>query len=492
MYEELSEGRGTRKSVHVGLCVLLLGVAGDLLMRAHPWGLNLALMTVLAFTLLGLIVRVHRVQLSGTARFLLGVAATFGLCSLWRDAWELQALSLCILLSSLGLAARSELAPGWLPRTRLGSYLKELFNSLFGVCALPARTLPGLLGWIREGESGPRRHLQGIVRGLVMAATLFALFGFLFAAADEKFAKAAQGLLVFDVEEIASHTWGLFIWSWVSAAFFLQILWPRYGWKVEVQGKAPGTSRALELNLSLALLNGLFLSFVAIQLSYFFGGHGHVLDQSQLTYAEYARRGFFELAWVAGLALVVLLVWESYLGDCGRAATITFRCLGITLIGLVMIIIASAMHRMSLYTEAYGLTTMRLYVSAFMIWMVCVLGWFAFTVLRGQAERFPPGFLVSGWLAVLLLFTINPDGVVARHNIERFVAGRALDHVYLQTLSADAVPALLEGASSAPGAELTELLELFVARPLVPDGTDWRSWNWGLFKARAALMARDE
>ena len=57
----------------------------------------------------------------------------------------------------------------------------------------------------------------------------------------------------------------------------------------------------VEIATILGLLDALFLVFVVLQFPYFFGG------ASALGYAEYARRGFFELVTVAALVLPVLL-----------------------------------------------------------------------------------------------------------------------------------------------------------------------------------------
>jgi hypothetical protein len=70
---------------------------------------------------------------------------------------------------------------------------------------------------------------------------------------------------------------------------------------------------AVEVGTALGLLDLLFASFVLVQVRYFFGGAAHVLETTGLTYSEYARRGFFELVWVAVLALPLLLAAHSLL-----------------------------------------------------------------------------------------------------------------------------------------------------------------------------------
>jgi hypothetical protein len=63
--------------------------------------------------------------------------------------------------------------------------------------------------------------------------------------------------------------------------------------------KRPISLGAIEAGVMLGLLDLLFLAFVAVQVRYFFGGSALVQATTGLTYAEYARRGFFELVTVA-------------------------------------------------------------------------------------------------------------------------------------------------------------------------------------------------
>src|SRR3982750_4518589 len=102
---------------------------------------------------------------------------------------------------------------------------------------------------------------------------------------------------------------------------------------------------------------------------------------------------------------------------------------------------------MRLYTQEFGLTELRLYTSAFMFWIFAVLVWFLLTVLRGYRARFAFGALVTGFAAIALLNALNPDALIVRTNVARMEAGKEFDAPYLASLSADAVPRLLDALS---------------------------------------------
>jgi hypothetical protein len=162
-----------------------------------------------------------------------------------------------------------------------------------------------------------------------------------------------------------------------------------------------------------------------------------------MSYADYARRGFFELVTVAALVLPVLLSANVLLRRDTPSAQRVYRTLSLTLIGLLGVIMYSALARMRLYQAVYGFSTDRLYATVFMAWLVVVFGWFAVTVLRGRDARFLIGVLVSAWGCLAALNVGNPAAFVARANIARAEQGKELDVNYLVRLGADAAPALV-------------------------------------------------
>src|SRR5207249_3166352 len=151
----------------------------------------------------------------------------------------------------------------------------------------------------------------------------------------------------------------------------------------------------IEVGVVLGLLDLLFLSFVLVQSRYFFGGAATVAASPELTYSEYARRGFFELVAVSALVIPLLLAAHWLVDRRSPGNEVRFRWLAAGLVTMLFLIMASALLRMRLYQEIYGQTELRLYTTAFMLWLVVVLAWFALTVLRGQRDRFAFGAVVS-------------------------------------------------------------------------------------------------
>ena len=82
-----------------------------------------------------------------------------------------------------------------------------------------------------------------------------------------------------------------------------------------------------------------------MQLRFPFGGRELVEQRVGLTYADYARHGFFELVVVAVLVLPLILAADA-IADGTRRRQRLVRGIAVTLIALVGVVIASALQRL--------------------------------------------------------------------------------------------------------------------------------------------------
>lgn len=238
-----------------------------------------------------------------------------------------------------------------------------------------------------------------------------------------------------------------------------------------------------ELAVVLTVLNLLFLAFVVVQLRYLFGGKGLVESQAHLTYAQYARHGFFELVAASLLVLPLLLLVDAMLRSERRRDVSIVRGLSAVLLCLVFVVMASALQRMRLYEHEYGLTELRLYATGVILWLAAVLVWFAFTALRGRRHLFALGALAAGFAATAALNGLNPDSLIARTNLARPHA----DVAYLASLSDDAVPTLLRSLPSLRP-PLRHDLAAALLRRREPSG-GWSSFNLARGQARRSIAA---
>jgi len=433
-----------------------LALAADLLLRAQPIGAGATLWALALVAAAALVLRKREVSRT-TQAIALGAAVVFALLLSWRTA------PLLLLLDLAGLAAA--LALPLVPQARLAT--ASLVDIARGGMEWGVGLVVGGAYLIRRDVQlrtlqEPLRSGRGtaVARGLLLGGPLVILFAALFATADAVF-----GNLLADATPhlggLWSHAFRIAVWFWLAGG----VLWVLGGrsrtFVPHFEAAPPLRLGAVEVTLVLVLLDLLFGAFVLVQSRAFFGGQAWVQSHAHLTYAQYARQGFFQLLAVAGLALalVVLLDWAQ---ERRSAATTVLAAIFVLLVAAVMV---SALQRMRLYQREYGLTELRLYSTAFMLWLAVVLAWLGATVLRGRRERFAAGLVGSGLVAIVALNLVNPDALIARVNLDRAAEGKQVDYSYLRTLSADAAPTLAGQVDARAMASL------------VACDTGWRSWN---------------
>jgi hypothetical protein len=290
-------------------------------------------------------------------------------------------------------------------------------------------------------------------------------------------------MFAWDLEWLISHLFVIGFLSWLAAGYLRSATADgEQRLEFHLPDRRPILG-ILEIGIPLSALTLLFLSFVIVQVHYLFGGEEIIRTTVGLTYAEYARRGFFELMTLSGLVLPLLLVADWAFSAHQQSAVRAFRALSVVQLILVGLIMVSAAKRLQLYHDAYGLSEARLYAAAVLAWIAVALTWFGLTVLRGHRDRFLFGAITAGFIVVAALNLMNPDAFVARVNINRAVQGKELDVTYLSSLSADATPTLV---SALPNIALPARCD--IARHLDEElaersGSSWRSWSLGQFRA---------
>ncbi len=486
----------------LGLCVLgtafALGLLGDGLLRATPWGVNALIWVAALISSAAVLVRLGGPGLKDGEWWLTPLVVLFASFVAWRAAPMLVFLNVSTVLVALSLAA-TRARQGSLKLSGVSEYV--LGGLYTGLCAV-AGPVPAALKDVewRQVAHGRWRSALAVTRGLLIATPLLLIFGSLFVAADAVFEGLVRSVFDFSLDEIFGHILLAGFLAWISAGLLrLVLLGSEPSWTSAGRPERLSLG-AVEVGIALGLLNVLFLAFVVVQVGYLFGGLGEI-SASELTYSEYARRGFFELTTVTALVLPLLLLTHWIFRSGNRAHERLFKVLAGSLLTLLLIITASAFYRMWLYLQEFGLTELRFYTTAFMIWLAIVLSWFAMTMLlRDRHNRFAYGALLSGFAAVILLNVVNPDAVIARTNLSRMENGARFDPYYLTTLSADAAPVLVGALPRIGDEPLYEdvlvtpsgkerptkgpTLREFVVDRYKSRTSDWRTWNFSRWRAQ--------
>jgi hypothetical protein len=311
------------------------------------------------------------------------------------------------------------------------------------------------------------------VRSLAITVALLVVFGLLFADADAVFASYLPTL---DLDLLPAQliVGGLLAMAAATTAHLAVAPAPWSRLRVP-PGRAAGLGEWL---LPIVALDVLVLGFVLVQLGALLGGHRHVLETAGLTYAVYAREGFGQLLAATALTLLVVAVAARRAPRAtARDRRWTSLVLGALCLGTLGVV-ASALRRMDLYVDAFGLSRLRMSAVLAEIVLAAILLLVLAAGVRWRGPWLPRAAVQVVAVAVLVLAAVNPDAQIVRYNTTAG-ARAALDTAYLEGLSADAVPAF---------AELDEpLRSCLLARVSVdPPAVVWE-WNLGQERAERTL-----
>ncbi|MEY4957597.1 MAG: hypothetical protein RL409_1854 [Gemmatimonadota bacterium] len=452
---------------------------------ARP-GLNWLLWIGAAAMGLAALHRDRHTKRGGTLVPSLGVAATLVAGAATITASEVLHVVICAAVVVL-LAMQMLLAVDPSPRR---------ITARFAATAPPValfRAVPHALRRAAEATEQIRStRARAWVRGLALTLPVLLVFALLLAEADPTFARWR------DIADAFFSSWE-FLPRVIFFTALLGLVVGAYGYAISNSAAPLATTErepvrwlgATERVMLLAAVTALLWLFLALQLGYFFGSQPRATAPG-MTFAEYARRGFAELSLVAS-ASVVLILFAEHVGQRDRHGRLA-QLVAYALVVAVLLLLASAVHRVLLYEAAYGFTTARLYAQAYMMVVAAALVLLAVEVAHtlDTGRLFRRTSTVAAVLLVGLLYW-NHDAWIARRNIDRFATTGQLDIAYLtDELSPDALPVIVNKLASLPEptrADLRAALQKRYAVSATLATTHWFEWNLSRTRARAAQAA---
>ena len=337
-----------------------------------------------------------------------------------------------------------------------------------GSCSPSVR---GLVNAFRQGGETVKKG-GALALGLAIAAPVLAVTVFLLVQADAAFHGLVALLPDFDAAQSAvTVLLGVFTGIWLySAAVSL-------GHKPIVVKENSFSFRLnpITVNTVLACLCTVYGAYLFSQLAYFSGGFAGILPQGY-SLSEYARRGFFEMALLSGLNLLVVTLLLGLVKK-EPIAPFSTRLLCLFLGLVTLFLVASASAKMLLYIDSYGLTRLRVLTQIVMLFlavtMLVVMVW----MFLPRLQYMKAVMLTALLLGALTIWT-DVDTQVARYNVDAYLTGKMeqVDTYYLSRLNSGAVPHIARLAEQAQDPKVTE-----AARALLRShhaAKDFRGWNY--------------
>jgi hypothetical protein len=385
------------------------------------------------------------------------------------------------------------------PFRYFGGLIKQLIVSSFAYFPQPLLLFIKMLS-DRTGSS-KKRSLLKVGLGLLLTLPLLIVVVPLLASADSMFQVQIAGWQEFFLKiNIGSFLFRT-IWIVGVSSYLFSYLWalkhPRVvqvkeipdvdwgNWTVEAR-KPVSLDTTVALTV-LVVVNAVYLLFTIVQFSYFFAAGDGVLPNGT-NYAEYARRGFAELIIVTMINFSLLLGGIHGVKPEGSTQIKLFLKVMLSiLVGSTVVMLISAHLRLSLYEEAYGYTTTRILVHAFMLFLAVLL---ILSLVRVWVDQMPllKPFVWVTLIASVLINFINIDVIIVKNNLQRYTQSGKIDLYYFDSLSYDIVPYLVrynEIALNKPK-DLNQFL-MNIKQELADKEQSWQAFNLAQYRAKEAL-----
>ncbi len=392
------------------------------------------------------------------AAFSISFAALFLLCSVYLRQRDARPSAFACVCGVLSLASSAVFFTTSSAAIRLLTACGAAVLAVVWFSALAGKPIPpgelGLAERVLRAAGGSIAHAPQSVRavfqsgkrskallGLLCALPVFCVVVVLLSNSDAAFEGLTSRLFVDAGKVVSRFLFAVFLFPFLlSLGFSLS--------KAPDRDKPAKARKGLDTSFIasfLGLLSAAYLVYLFSQLAYFVSAFSGILPKGYtFSYAEYARRGFFELCGIAAinLTLLYLTLLLSRKKDGGLPAVL--RVLGTFIDVFTLFLICTAMAKMILYIRQYGATVLRLGTSAFMLFMAVV---FLALLVRFFTPRLRvlPIAAVTAAVILLVLGIGNLPGFCARYNYTHYKNGDlpTIDTAYLRDLGDEGIPYLL-------------------------------------------------
>lgn len=449
----------------------VLGFLFDTFFVGHAWGISVLIYA--AFS-------IGAVHVTNQTTYTTKLSSLFLMTTLLLSATftvynnqalrTLNALAIPAVFTAYVLSVRY---PTW--GTMNVSYLLKILEKLYiTTIGSMIKCVPFLYDMSKDRKqsqiSASTRH---VLLGICIGLPLMLMIMFQLTAADAVFGSlVSDSLKIFDIpDDIMAHS----IVTLLASVYIFGYLWSlKYDdrlYKEQLTYKK--MMEPMTVITVMSMLSVVYLVFTVIQFSYLYAGMGEL--PHQLTYAEYARKGFFELLQVTFVNICVILfsilMTKEQNVKLNKIGNIVYSLMTLFTLNLLV----SSFYRMHLYEAAYGYTELRLFVQFFIVFLGMALMALLIWIWERDFPMFKTG-VTAAIIVYLALNFINVDSLIASNNLERYKSTGEIDAYHLNYLSIDAYDALAKAHADNPDILLKEFEEYHQGE--LEQGHQWFEYNY--------------
>ena len=381
--------------------------------------------------------------------------------------------------------------------TMTGNRLYKTFSlglliDLFHVgVALPVVNIPAPFKALGRRQAGGKgRGLGQVAIGLGISVPVLAVVLVLLSNADVVFEKALSGIFSYLNDNVWEYVGKVILGAFAAVPLFGLMHALRHNKAIGAMRRPIHMGRVKVVNptivvtvLTTVCLS--YLAFIGIQFGYLLNAFSSILPAG-FGYADYARRGFFELMGVVCVNLFLLTLSMLFSRRSG-----VVKAMESALVVLTLFLIASAFSKMVLYMDAYGLTLLRLYTSWFML--LCAVVFVAMLVKVHVPKFALTRFCFVAFLALFLALNYaNVDAIIPQYNIHRYETGKSsyVDVESFYELSDSMIPEAVKLLDTGDPQTARFARVLLEDRAIILKDNRWHEFSVAREAAKNALRTR--
>ncbi|MDF2540058.1 MAG: putative rane protein [Herbinix sp.] len=412
---------------------LLFGIGFTFFFYKAGMGFNVLAFTLLMIVLLSLIMNRLQIKSKKLTIVYYTAASLLGLSSMLTSSEILQFINLVGILVLLDLSILHQFYEdsGW----DFTKHLKFMFGLVFSSIAAVGMPFVDSLNFLKHSRLVKTERTKNIILGILISIPLLLVVGALLSSADLMFGEMTSRIFKFLFSSDILSVIFMIIFGCIACYCIIC-----GAARTVVNNENPIIRTKADSTIAItvmSIIGVVYTYFCSLQIIYLFANGLFILPE-KFTFAEYARRGFFELVAVTIINIILILICTTVFRENKvLKGIITFITVG------TYIMIASAAYRMLLYIGAYHLTFMRLFVLLFLVMDALVLAGIITYVYRKKFPLFV--YSVITVTACYLAFSLSrPDYFIAEYLINEQKQLTVEDVAFLtRELSLDAAPAVL-------------------------------------------------
>jgi hypothetical protein len=335
----------------------------------------------------------------------------------------------------------------------IGLYITNGFLFIINMIVTCIQPITHLVEYLENHKKNNKRKLRYVIIGIVISIPILIVVVVLLSLADELFNKIFGRLISYiffnsDIIVIGIRAvFGIFLFYSSIASIALNNL-----------SVNSGVSKKLDPVIGItfsSIISAIYALFCTLQI---YQVVKYILEYKNFSYAEFARRGFFELLFVSVMNFIMIMICCNCFKE-SKALKIILTFVS----GCTYILIGSSAYKIILYIREYNLTFLRILVLLGLLFLAFFMGGLI-VYIYNRKMPIVKYILIVGMSIYIVFSFMKPDQVIVRYNLAHFDYSEnyMYDIRYLVNhLSLDAIPdiAKYQTSNSNINNEIKELFE---------------------------------